>query len=135
MLSVSGATLSASYLLSPNPPNKGKETKREDTKGRNSSSTVPGRTPTTLHAASRSPTLMARPITLPNFHAFFLEVLGAPLSVADSKPAAAQFIPHRGFIHPLTNLVVVVCRLPGVDRRCERCQPIVVVRGVPSAER
>ena len=60
---------------------------------------------------------------------------GALLSLADSKPAAAQFVPHRGFIHPLTNLVVVVCRLPGVDRRCEHCRPIVVVRGMPSADR
>ena len=133
MLSV---TVRQLYLLPPSPPEKGRGGRERTQKGRSSSSTALGHIPTAPLAASRSPALTVRPLTLPNFHAFFLEVLGAPLSVANSRPTTTPFAPCHGlFIRPLTDLVVVVRRLPDIDRRCEPCWLVVVVRCVLGADR
>ena len=49
---------------------------------------------------------------------------------------AAGVASYHGFsvLQP-TDLVVVVCRLPGADRRCELCRLVVVVRRLLGAER
>ena len=128
-----GVTLSSS----PQSAKQRKERKKRTQKGRSSSSTALGRVPTTPLAASRSPalTVRRRPLTLPNFHAFFLEVPGAPLSVANSRPTATPSESYHGLlIRPLTYLVVLICCLPGIDRSCEPCWLAVVVRRMLSAD-
>ena len=57
-----------------------------------------------------------------------LEVLGNPPFVFDSRPAATPFALYHGLpIRPPTDLVIIVCRLPGAGRRCEPCRLVVAI--------
>lgn len=69
-------------------------------------------------------------------HSYSPEALVTALSIADSKPGLALY---HGLPRPLTDLAVVVCCLPDVDRRkiyiYPLTNPVTVVRRLSNANR